>query len=79
MTRSLAFVPLIAAAGFLAIAPGLAQAASSRDPAQYHQSYRAGVPTVSDPSFGYHPNMDRARALGRCVEDLGYGRFEYCD
>jgi ribosomal protein L32E len=32
---------------------------------------------VSDPSY-VSPNYRRNQALGRCVEDLGYGRFEYC-
>ena len=35
-------------------------------------------PIVSDPSIGYFPNYWRARASGRCVVDLGYGRYEYC-
>jgi len=33
---------------------------------------------VADPSFGNRAGIDRARSTGRCVEDLGYGRFEYC-
>ena len=32
---------------------------------------------VSDPSY-VSPGYLRARALGRCVQDLGYGRYEYC-
>ena len=32
----------------------------------------------SDPS-NQSPNYRRDKALGRCVEDLGYGRYEYCD
>jgi hypothetical protein len=35
-------------------------------------------PVVSDPSFGYFPSYWRAKASGRCVVDLGYGRYEYC-
>jgi hypothetical protein len=31
----------------------------------------------SDPSRYYH-GYARARASGRCVVDLGYGRYEYC-
>ncbi len=31
----------------------------------------------SDPS-NVSPGYLRERALGRCVEDLGYGRYEYC-
>jgi len=33
---------------------------------------------VSDPSFGNRAAIDYARGTGRCVADLGYGRFEYC-
>jgi len=33
---------------------------------------------VSDPSLG-HPSADEvSRWSGRCVEDLGYGRYEAC-
>jgi len=32
---------------------------------------------VSDPSF-VSPGYVRNQAYGRCVEDLGYGRYEYC-
>ena len=34
--------------------------------------------TVSDPSFGNRAGINYARRTGRCVVDLGYGRFEYC-
>jgi hypothetical protein len=80
MIRKLVLAPLVAAA-VLAISPAMAQTTHQRDRAQTQQPYRQSVPgwTTSDPSFGYHPNLDQARALGRCVEDLGYGRFEYCD
>jgi hypothetical protein len=33
---------------------------------------------VSDPSFGNRVGYDRAKSSGRCVADLGYGRYEYC-
>ena len=33
---------------------------------------------VSDPSFGNRAGINYARATGRCVVDLGYGRYEYC-
>ena len=33
---------------------------------------------VSDPSFGNRAGINYARATGRCVIDLGYGRYEYC-
>jgi len=34
---------------------------------------------VSDPSFGNRSGINYARRTGRCVEDLGYGRYEYCN
>ena len=80
MLRTLMFAPLVAAT-LLAISPAMAQTAHPRDRAQAREPYRQGLPgwTRSDPSLGYFPNLNQARALGRCVEDLGYGRFEYCD
>jgi hypothetical protein len=33
---------------------------------------------VSDPSFGNRAGINAARSTGRCVADLGYGRYEYC-
>jgi hypothetical protein len=48
--------------------------------APYAQPYAPFVSrNVSDPSFGYYPSLNYARRSGRCVEDLGYGRFEYCN
>ena len=32
----------------------------------------------NDPSFGYYPTLRRYQQSGRCVTDLGYGRFEFC-
>jgi hypothetical protein len=32
----------------------------------------------TDPSFGNRAGINAARRTGRCVADLGYGRFEYC-
>lgn len=41
-----------------------------------------GVPVAgwggSDPSLGHPSASALSRATGRCVEDLGYGRFKYC-
>jgi hypothetical protein len=42
-------------------------------PYGYRRSYAA------DPSFGYYPSLRRFQNEGRCVVDLGYGRFEVCD
>jgi hypothetical protein len=33
----------------------------------------------SDPSFSNRAGINAAQRSGRCVEDLGYGRYEYCD
>ena len=51
--------------------------------AHYDQPYAYGpqgwdTRNVSDPSFGNRTGLNYARSTGRCVEDLGYGRFEYC-
>ena len=32
----------------------------------------------NDPSFSNRTGIDNERASGRCVVDLGYGRWEYC-
>ena len=32
----------------------------------------------NDPSFGYYPTLRYYQRSGRCVTDLGYGRFEFC-
>jgi hypothetical protein len=34
---------------------------------------------VSDPSIGYYPNLRHYQAMGRCVIDLGYGRYRLCN
>lgn len=34
---------------------------------------------VSDPSFSSRRGYNAARRSGRCVVDLGYGRYESCD
>ena len=33
---------------------------------------------IADPSFGNRAGINYAQQTGRCVADLGYGRFEYC-
>lgn len=32
----------------------------------------------NDPSFVNRGAINRAYSTGRCVEDLGYGRYDYC-
>jgi len=50
--------------------------------APYAYAPSAGAPlvtrNVSDPSFGNRAGINYARGTGRCVADLGYGRYEYC-
>ena len=77
-----------AAAVALAARPALAQSKSKKHRA--YQSYYSepyyqypGASdwvsrNVSDPSFGNRAGINRARRTGRCVEDLGYGRYDYC-
>ncbi|HKS65477.1 MAG TPA: hypothetical protein VJT13_27480 [Xanthobacteraceae bacterium] len=82
----------IAAAAAIALAatPALAK---SKKHHRYHHGYYAqpyaaapyyypGAPfvsrNVSDPSFGNRAGINYARGTGRCVVDLGYGRYEYC-
>lgn len=81
----------IAAAAAIALAatPALAK---SKKHHRYHHGYYAqpyawapyhpGAPfvsrNVSDPSFGNRAGINYARSTGRCVVDLGYGRYEYC-
>jgi hypothetical protein len=74
-----------AAAIALAATPALAK---SKKHHRYHHGYYAqpyaGYPApfvsrnVSDPSFGNRAGINYARSTGRCVVDLGYGRYEYC-
>ena len=81
------FVTLAAVAAIaLAATPALAK---SKKHHRVHEGYYAqpyavahGTPwvsrNVSDPSFGNRAGINYARGTGRCVVDLGYGRFEYC-
>jgi hypothetical protein len=77
----LALVPAAAVAALaIALTPALAQQIGHAAPYHQAQPYRHGTPSFgSDPSFGNRAGIDNARAYGRCVEDLGYGRYEYCD
>lgn len=43
-----------------------------------HNGWNSRYVSGSDPSFGNRQGLNAARRTGRCVEDLGYGRFEYC-
>jgi len=50
-------------------------------PAGYWAGYGAPVSAWArgnDPSLGHPSAAALSRASGKCVEDLGYGRFKYC-
>jgi hypothetical protein len=86
MKTKFALIP-IAAVVVMSAAPALAK---SKTHHRSHQSPNAasyvqapGAPVmisrnVSDPSFGNRVGYERAKGSGRCVADLGYGRYEYC-
>ena len=81
------------AAVALAATPALAKSKNKYPRAQpgyygeaYEPGYWAGLsgPRLggwrggNDPSLGHPSAASLSRASGRCVEDLGYGRFKYC-
>ena len=83
MKRMFAFVPLAATAAALTMSPALAKTTHHKARQSYQEPYAyapAPYPRwgYSDPSYT-SPTYNQERQLGRCVEDLGYGRFEYCD
>ena len=83
--RTFAIVFLAAAAAALTLTPAFAKTkAHQRAEQSYQEPYRYDQApdqsrTGSDPSRFYNPNFLRDQQLGRCVEDLGYGRYEFCD
>ena len=46
--------------------------------AGYGAPVAGGARGGGDPSLGHPSAAGLSRASGRCVEDLGYGRFKYC-
>jgi hypothetical protein len=86
MKIKLALIPLAAAIAITA-APALAKSKThhrsrpSPDAVPSVQALDASVlisRKVSDPSFGNRVGYNLAKSSGRCVEDLGYGRYKYC-
>jgi hypothetical protein len=75
-------IALSAAAAFVATAmtPALAVHSGQRDRqivrAESYRPLHGGF--AADPSFGNRAGINYAKQTGRCVADLGYGRFEYC-
>jgi hypothetical protein len=75
-----------AAAAVLALATNPALAQSKKPQARAVKPYADAQPYApqwngwsgSDPSFGNRTGIDNERASGRCVVDLGYGRYESC-
>lgn len=85
MKRLVAIVPIAAVAIAVSFAPAAAkskkhQYRANQGYAEPYQAWNGGWNSrnVSDPSFGNRVGINTARSYGRCVEDLGYGRFEYC-
>jgi len=86
MKRHLAIASIAVVAVAVSLAPAVAKSKHHRAHhfAHYYQPYAYGpqrpfvTRDVSDPSFGNRAGLNYARHTGRCVEDLGYGRFEYC-
>lgn len=77
-------IVVLAAAAAIAITATPALAKTKKKHRVHHgyygQSYAPGPYQAggSDPSLGHPSAAALSRATGRCVEDLGYGRFKYC-
>jgi hypothetical protein len=83
MKRLLAAASLTAVALAISLNPAAAKSKKHhyRAYSSYAEPYAYGgwaTRNVSDPSFGNRAGLNYARRTGRCVVDLGYGRFEYC-
>jgi hypothetical protein len=80
MRPALALTAIAALA--LAIAPALAEQQRRQvrtvGPSSSAQPYAPSWSGRADPSFGNRIGIDNERANGRCVVDLGYGRWEPC-
>jgi len=81
MNPAFALVPVAAAVLALATTPALAKSERHQQRHSYAQPYYgpAAWRSFPDPSFGNRAGIDNARTNNRCVVDLGYGRYEYCD
>jgi len=77
-----ALVLAAVAALALAMTPALAQQKPRQGrtvaPPPYAQPYAPPWSGRTDPSYGNRIGIDNERASGRCVVDLGYGRWESC-
>jgi hypothetical protein len=73
-------VPAVAQSGYYYDQPYQQQRWQQRQSNDWDNGWNRGWNNraVSDPSFGNRTGLNNARRTGRCVADLGYGRFEYC-
>ena len=84
MKLSFAIVPAAVVLA-LAVTPATAQWDRHNQRQGYSQPYAYGPESnwnsrsFADPSFGNRAGINNARVNNRCVIDLGYGRYEYCD
>jgi len=76
----------LAAAAAIALAATPALAKSKKKKVRVHHGHYGqvyvpgpywGAPG-NDPSVGHPSAATLSRLSGRCVEDLGYGRYKYC-
>ena len=76
MNTAIAMIP-VAALTLMMATPVFAAPAKNRI-VVHAEPYRPIHRGFSDPSFGNRAGINYARSTGRCVTDLGYGRYEYC-
>ena len=78
----IALMSLAAAAVVMTMAPAQAKTKKAPRPAPqtYEQPYQSAPYRQSyGAEVNNNPNYRLYQGLGRCVEDLGYGRYEFCD
>ena len=84
MKLSFSIVP-VALVLALAATPAMAQWERHHQRQSYSQPYAYEPESnwnnrgIADPSFGNRAGINNARTYNRCVIDLGYGRYEYCN
>jgi hypothetical protein len=69
-------------AGASLLSPALAAHKHHRHSGHYYRGYSAAVPVFPPRAYARAPNwtLRNMNPYGtRCVSDLGYGRYEYCD
>ena len=73
-------IAIAATATAVTLAPAAAKSKKHYRAPGYGGGYGPGWRSraVSDPSIGHPSSAAVSSYTGRCVEDLGYGRYEYC-